>query len=61
MESWRMAGGAPKMIAVQHDAHSARYVTRFPYCVYYRADATRVEVVAIFHNSRDPTIWPGRA
>ena len=35
-------------------------VTRYPYCVFYRADIARVEVVAIFHTSRDPSIWRGR-
>ena len=32
-------------------------VTRFPYCVFYRADAVRVEVLAVFHSRRDPSIW----
>ena len=36
-------------------------VLRFPYCVYYRAEATRVRVLAVFHNRRDPAIWQGRA
>jgi plasmid stabilization system protein ParE len=36
-------------------------VRRFPYCVFYRADPTRVEVIAVFHSSRDPSIWQGRA
>jgi toxin ParE1/3/4 len=36
-------------------------VTRFPYCVFYRADASRVEVIAVFHSKRDPAIWQGRA
>jgi plasmid stabilization system protein ParE len=36
-------------------------VTRFPYCVFYRAEPARVEVIAVFHTSRDPAIWQGRA
>ncbi len=36
-------------------------VAKFPYCVYYRAEPTRVHVLAVFHTSRDPTIWQGRA
>lgn len=36
-------------------------VSRFPYCVFYRAEAVRVEVIAIFHTSRDPSIWQARA
>jgi plasmid stabilization system protein ParE len=35
-------------------------VRRFPYCVYYRPHADRVEVIAVFHTSRDPSIWQGR-
>ena len=33
---------------------------RFPYCIYYRAHPDRVEVIAVFHTSRDPKIWRGR-
>jgi plasmid stabilization system protein ParE len=36
-------------------------VRRFPYCVYYRPHPDRVEVIAVFHSSRDPSIWQGRA
>ena len=35
-------------------------VPDFPYCVFYRPLDTRVEVVAVFHGSRDPAIWQGR-
>jgi plasmid stabilization system protein ParE len=35
-------------------------VTRFPYCVFYRAEAARVEVIAVFHSKRDPSMWQGR-
>jgi plasmid stabilization system protein ParE len=36
-------------------------VPRFPYCIFYRAEATRVHVIAVFHSSRNPAIWQGRA
>lgn len=36
-------------------------VSRFPYCVYYRVKTTRVVVIAVFHTSRDPSVWQGRA
>jgi plasmid stabilization system protein ParE len=36
-------------------------VARFPYCVYYRAEPTRVQVIAVFHDRRDPSIWQARA
>ena len=35
-------------------------VRRFYYCVYYRPHADRVQVIAVFHQSRDPAIWKGR-
>ncbi|MFO0808845.1 MAG: type II toxin-antitoxin system RelE/ParE family toxin [Gemmataceae bacterium] len=35
-------------------------VRRFPYCVFYRPHPNRVEVIAVFHTSRDPAIWQGR-
>jgi plasmid stabilization system protein ParE len=36
-------------------------VRRFPYCVYYREEATCVRVLSVFHTSRDPKIWQSRA
>jgi plasmid stabilization system protein ParE len=33
---------------------------RFPYVIYYRVQADRVEVLAIVHGSRDPSIWRSR-
>ena len=35
-------------------------VRRFPYSVFYRPHQDRVEVIAVFHSSRDPSIWQGR-
>ncbi len=36
-------------------------VVRFPYRVFSRVEPTRVEVIAVFHTSRDPSVWRGRA
>lgn len=36
-------------------------VRRFPFVVYYRPHADRVEVLAVFHTSRDPQDWQRRA
>jgi plasmid stabilization system protein ParE len=33
---------------------------KFPYVVYYRVMADRVEVLAVLHGSRDPAIWRSR-
>ena len=38
-----------------------RAVRRFPYSIYYRAHADRIEVIAVFHGSRDPKTWHDRA
>ncbi len=35
-------------------------VRRFPYCVFYRCEDDRIEVVAVFHSSRDPSVWQRR-
>jgi len=34
---------------------------RFPYSVYFRADKSRIVVLAVFHGSRDPSIWKSRS
>jgi plasmid stabilization system protein ParE len=46
--------------AVFTDIHKA-VVRRFPFAVFYRPHPDRVEVVAVFHSSRDPSIWQGRS
>ncbi len=33
---------------------------RFPYSVFYRVYADRLEVVAVYHSSRDPAGWQSR-
>ena len=51
----------PQLHAVVFADIRKAVVARRPYCVFYRADATRVEILAVFHSSRDPTIWQGRS
>lgn len=33
---------------------------RFPYVLYYRVFADRLEVLGVFHGSRDPKLWQER-
>jgi toxin ParE1/3/4 len=33
---------------------------RFPYSVYFRAEQSRIVVLAVFHSSRDPAVWVDR-
>ena len=35
-------------------------VRGFPYCVYYREEASLIRVLSVFHTSRDPAIWQSR-
>ncbi len=47
------------LAAVYGDVRKA-VVRRFPYVVLYREDAAEVVVIAVFHTSRDPSIWQAR-
>ena len=55
-------------IAAQPDFYPQVYqdvrealVSGYPYCVYYREEPGQVVVLSVFHGSRDPSIWQGRA
>ncbi|MCI0461367.1 MAG: type II toxin-antitoxin system RelE/ParE family toxin [Gemmataceae bacterium] len=45
---------------VWQDVRACR-LSRFPFVVYYRVLADRIEVLAVLHGSRDPAVWQGRA
>jgi toxin ParE1/3/4 len=51
----------PDFYAVAWNGVREALVPGFPYCVYYREEAGQVLVLAVFHSSRDPSIWQGRA
>jgi plasmid stabilization system protein ParE len=54
-------GAMPELYpVVWQDVRSGR-LRRFPFVVYYRVLADRVEVLAVLHGSRDPSVWQGRA
>jgi toxin ParE1/3/4 len=36
-------------------------VPRWPYCIYYQTHPDHVMVIAVFHVSRDPSVWQSRA
>ena len=50
----------PLSYAVAHGDIRQVPVGRFPYCVYSRALASRIIVVGVVHNARDPSVWQGR-
>ena len=41
---------------------NVRHVTarRFPFSVYFRAEAQRIVVLSIFHGNRNPVVWQRR-
>ncbi len=45
--------------AVFEDVREA-LVPSYPYCVYYRVETNQVQVLAVFHTARDPSIWQSR-
>jgi len=54
-------GNNPKMHAIVSGDIRKAVVTKFPYCIFYRELTDRVEVIAVFHTSRDPSVWHQRA
>ena len=54
-------GNNPKMHGVVLGDVRKAVVRKFPFCIYYREVAGTVEVLAVFHTSRDPRIWRSRA
>jgi plasmid stabilization system protein ParE len=54
-------GRMPEMYATIHrDIRRAR-VHRFPYSVLFRVLPDRIEVIAVFHDKRNPKAWQSRA
>lgn len=50
----------PEMFAkVRGDLRRVR-VRRFPYGVFYRVFNDRIEIIAVMHNRRNPTVWQSR-
>ena len=50
----------PLMHAVVFADIRKAVVAKFPYAVFYRPEPARVEVLAVFHSRRDPSIWQAR-
>jgi toxin ParE1/3/4 len=54
-------GNNPKIHGIVTGDIRKAVVSKFPYCIFYLELAERVEVIAIFHTSRDPAVWQQRA
>src|SRR5438552_3991218 len=50
----------PRLHPVVYENVRRAVVKRFPYVVYYEAEADRVVIISVFHSSRNPSIWQGR-
>jgi plasmid stabilization system protein ParE len=54
-------GQRPELHAMIYQNIRRVLLSKFPYSVFYRILADRIEVIAVFHNKRDPKIWRSRA
>ncbi len=56
-----LASKNPLQFAIVREDIRRVVANRFPYSVYFRAEPHRIVVLAVFHGSRNPTIWLDRA
>jgi toxin ParE1/3/4 len=54
-------GAQPKLFRVVLRDIRRAVVPGFPYCVYYRERPSGIVVIAVFHTSRDPSVWQSRS
>lgn len=59
-EALARIGQMPELHAVVHNDIRRAVIRRSPYSLYYRVRPDRVEVISVFHGSRDPEGWQGR-
>jgi toxin ParE1/3/4 len=55
-----MIASLPRIHAVVHGKARKATVRRFPYIVVYREEPDEIVVIAVFHTSRDPSVWKDR-
>ncbi|MEZ6056429.1 MAG: type II toxin-antitoxin system RelE/ParE family toxin [Planctomycetaceae bacterium] len=51
----------PHLYAAEHRSVRRASLGRFPYIVYYRIDASSIEIIAVLHGSRHPHHWQSRS
>jgi len=56
-----LASENPRQFAIAQNEIRRVIVQRFPYSIYFRVEPYRIVVLAVFHSSRNPTIWQARA
>ena len=55
-----LAKAQPLLFGVIHNSIRRVVTERFPYSIYYRVESHRIVVLAVFHASRNPSIWQRR-
>ena len=53
-------GERPNLYASLWENVRAVQLRKFPYVVYYRVQPDHVEILAVLHGRRDPSIWMSR-
>jgi len=56
-----LASKHPLQFAVVSEDIRRVVANHFPYSIYFRAEESRIVVLAVFHGRRDPAIWQARA
>ena len=51
----------PERFPAKHLEIRCAQARRFPYSVFFRPEANRVVVLAVFHARRNPAVWQARA
>ena len=54
-------GQMPELHAVIYRGIRRVQIPRFPYNMFYRIEVDRIEVIAVLHARRNPSIWRSRA
>ena len=54
-------GRMPELHAIVYKNLRRARVAKLPYNIYYRVLPDRVEIIAIVHGHRDPSVWQSRA
>ena len=60
-ETVRLACETPQRYRFEMSDVQRIRVSHFPYTVYFRARASQLVVLAVFHFRRDPAVWRERA
>ena len=60
-EALHRIGQLPELHAILHRDIRRTKVQKFPYNIYFRVRADRIEVIAVLHGRRDPSVWKSRA